>query len=171
MIYFVYAAICLVLIVAQTSLLPWLSMSSAYDLLIPFVVYLGLQRTVRESLPFVIFMGLTADSLSGSPFGLYLTVYFWFYIAVRAVTRLVQALDRPLIAATLVAASVLAENIIFMGALALGAPQRQLGTQSFGRIAIQAALAFVTGPLLILVFKNIRIWALQPTRAYKSKQA
>lgn len=159
MIYFFYTAICLVLTIAQTTIFSRLSMAGdCYDLLIPFIVYLGLQRPLRESLPFVISLGLIVGSLSGSPFGLYLTVYFWLYIAVKGVTLLVQAPDRLLIAATVVAASVLAENFIFMAALALPAPERQLGAHGFGSIAIQGLLAFFTGPLLILFFKNSREW-------------
>ncbi len=159
MIYFFYTAVCLALTIVQTTILPWVSVQGGgYDLLIPFIVYLGLQRQLRESLPFVIFLGLTVDSLSGSPFGLYLTVYFWLYIAVKGVTRLVQTPDRLLIAAVVVAAGVLAENFIFMGALALAAPERQMGPHTFGGIAILGLLAFFTGPLLILLFQKALQW-------------
>ena len=171
MIYFFYTGICLALTIAQTTLFSRLSMAGhCYDLLIPFIVYLGLQRPLRESLPFVISLGLIVGSLSGSPLGLYLTVYFWLYIAVKGVTLLVQAPDRLLIAAAVVAAGVLAENLIFMGAFAPPAPGLQLGAHSLGRIAIQGLLAFFTGPLLILFFKNSRQWVGNFMKTRKTEQ-
>jgi len=146
MIYFFYTTVCLALTIAQTAILPRLpAAGGCYDLLIPFIVYL-------------------------SPFGLYLTVYFWLFIAVKGVTGLVQTPDRLLIAAVVVAAGVLAENFIFMGALALAAPGRQLGTQTIGGIAIQGVVAFFTGPLLILFFQNAYQWMVDFFKTRKREQ-
>ena len=171
MIYFFYTAICLGLVIAQTAILSRLPMLGGfYDLLVPFIVYLGLLRPLRESLPFVIFLGLVVGSLSGSPFGLYLTVYFWLYIAVKGVTRLVQAPDRLLIAALVVGAAVLAENLIFMGALVMAGPDRQLGAHTFGGIAIQGLWAFFTGPLFILFYKNAQKWMGNVFRAFYARK-
>ena len=72
---------CLFLVILQTTIIPYLPLlDKFYDLLIPFIVYLGLSRPVRESLPFVLFLGFIMDNLSGGPFGLYLTTYFWLFV-------------------------------------------------------------------------------------------
>jgi len=71
--YFFNIATCLVLVILQTTVMPSLSLPGRfYDLMIPFVVYLGLSRPVREGLLFVCLIGFIMDNLSGSPFGLYL---------------------------------------------------------------------------------------------------
>ena len=41
----------------------WPLMNSFYDLLIPFVIYLGIARPARESLPFIIFLGFIMDNI------------------------------------------------------------------------------------------------------------
>ena len=72
--YFFNISVCLFLVILQTTVMPYLPLlDSFYDLLIPFIVFIGLSRPVRESLPFVFCLGFIMDNLSGSPFGLYLT--------------------------------------------------------------------------------------------------
>ncbi len=93
--YFFNSSVCLFLVILQTTVMPNLPLlDSFYDLLIPFVVFLGLFRPVRESLPFVFFLGFIMDNLSGSPFGLYLTAYFWLFIGVKGITKLLQVGNR-----------------------------------------------------------------------------
>ena len=83
MTYFLYTVVCLLVVVFQTTLPMHFAMfGGMYDLFLLFVIYLGFYRTIREGFPFVIFFGLAMDALSGGPFGLYLTGYFWLYISI-----------------------------------------------------------------------------------------
>ena len=67
---------------------------------------------MRESLPIIIILGLIMDQLSGSPFMLHVTAYFWVYISLRWITKVLQVGNRfrlPFI----VSVGVLIENFIF----------------------------------------------------------
>ncbi len=116
--YFFNIGACLFLVILQTTIMPYLPLlDKFYDLLIPFIVYLSLFRPVRESLPFVLFLGFIMDNLSGGPFGLYLTTYFWLYVGVKGITMFIQVGNRLLIIALIVANGVLFENLILLGAV------------------------------------------------------
>jgi rod shape-determining protein MreD len=96
--YFFNISACLFLVILQTTVMPYLPLlDKFYDLLIPFIIYLSLSRPVRESLPFVLFLGFIMDNLSGGPFGLYLTTYFWLYVGVKGITTFIQVGNRLVI--------------------------------------------------------------------------
>jgi rod shape-determining protein MreD len=151
--------ICLVLVILQTTVMPYLSMLDRfYDLLIPFIVYLSLSRPVREGLLFVCFLGFIMDNLSGSPFGLYLTSYFWLFIGVKGITQLLQVGKRVAIIAVIVAAGVLAENLIFLGSFALFSPEQQLADDAVKIVAGQILWALLTGSVFLIIFRNTHNW-------------
>jgi rod shape-determining protein MreD len=139
----------------QTTVLPYFSLFERfYDLLIPFVVYLGLYRPVRESLPFIFFIGFIMDNLSGGPFGLYLTTYFWFYIGIIGITRLLQVGNRLFVLMIIVAAGVLAENLIVLGTIALFVKEHQYSGDAARIITIKVLWAVCTAPFLLMLVKN-----------------
>ena len=143
--------------ILQTTVMPYLPLlDSFYDLLIPFVVFLGLSRPVRESLPFVFFMGFIMDNLSGSPFGLYLTAYFWLFIGVKGITKLLQVRNRLFIITLIVAAGVLIENLIFLGTLTILGPDQQLSGNAARTVTIQVLWAIWTGPIFFVVLKDVQ---------------
>ncbi|MBT8370913.1 MAG: hypothetical protein KJO34_08120 [Deltaproteobacteria bacterium] len=147
---------CLFLVILQTTVMPYLPLFDRfYDLLIPFIIYLGLVRPIRESLPFVFFLGFIMDNLSGSPFGLFITTYFWFFVAVKGVTKLIQVTERLVVIMLIVAAGVLVENLIFLGAFVMFGPDDHLSGNAAKVIATQVLWAICTGPLLLMVFKNL----------------
>ncbi len=83
MIYFIYIAVCLGMIILQTSVMPYVPLFHRfYDLVALFIIYLGLYRPVRESVLLIVFVSVVMDTLSGGPFGLYLTTYGWIYVGV-----------------------------------------------------------------------------------------
>jgi rod shape-determining protein MreD len=125
-----------------------------YDLLIPFIVYLSLSRLVRESLPFVLFLGFIMDNLSGGPFGLYLTTYFWLYVGVKGITAFIQVGNRLLIITFIVASGVLFENLILLGAFAILGSRQQFAGGALEIVAVQVLWAVFTGSLLLLFFRN-----------------
>ena len=157
--YFFNISACLVLVILQTTVMPYLPLlDSFYDPLIPFIVFLGLSRPIRESLPFVFFLGFIMDNLSGGPFGLYLTAYVWVFVGVKGITRLVQVGNRLFVIMLIVASGVLVENLIFVGTLTVLGPDRHLGSNAAKMVTIQVLWAVWTGPLFLMVFRNLQSW-------------
>jgi cell shape-determining protein MreD len=154
--YFFNISVCLFLLILQTAIVPVLPLLDRfYDLMIPFVVYLGLSRPVRESLIFVFLLGLVMDNLSGSPVGLYLTTYFWLFVGVKGLTKVLQVGNRLFIIMLIVAAGVLIENLIFLGTLTILGPDQQLADNAARSVTVQVLWAVWTGPIFLLIFRNI----------------
>jgi len=165
-------AICLVLVILQTTVMPYFSLLDRfYDLLIPFIVYLGLSRPVREGLLFVCFLGFLMDSLSGSPFGLYLTCYFWLFSGVKGITQLLQVGKRVFIITFIVASGVLAENLIFLGSFAIFSPELQFAGGALKNVAIQVMWALFTGAVFLIIFRNTHIWLDTGFRAFWARRS
>ena len=155
--YFFNISACLFLVILQTTVMSYLPLlNHFYDLLIPFIVYLGLSRPVRESLPFIFFLGFIMDNLSGTPFGLYLTAYFWLFAGVKGITQLIQVGDRLFIMTLIVAVGVLIENLIFLGTLTILGPDQQPPGDATRAITIEVIWAIWTGPLLLVVFRKLQ---------------
>ena len=146
---------CLFLVILQTTVMPYMPLLNRfYDLLIPFIVYLGLSRPVRESLPFVLFLGFIMDNLSGGPFGLYLTTYFWLYLGVKGITMFIQVGNRLIIVTMVIASGVLFENLILLGSFAILKNRPQFAGNAIEIVAAQILWAIFTGALFLLFFRN-----------------
>jgi rod shape-determining protein MreD len=159
MIYFFNISACLFLVILQTTIMPYLPLlDKFYDLLIPFIVHLSLSRPVRESLPFVLFLGFIMDNLSGGPFGLYMTTYFWLYVGVKGITTFIQVGNRLLIITLIVAGGVLFENLILLGAFAVLGPRQQFAGDVLEIVTAQVLWAIFTGFLFLLFFRNSQSW-------------
>jgi cell shape-determining protein MreD len=159
--YGIFIGTCLSLIILQTTILPYFSVfHGIYDLLIPFVIFICIYLPLRESLPFVLILGLVMDNLSGSPFGLYLTFYFWLLVGVRWIIRFLRVGNNFLLSLVTVVA-VLIENILIIGTFALSGSDWQLPADIFRNIALQFFWAIVTVPLflfcLLTLLKRFRI--------------
>lgn len=153
--YFFNISACLFLVMLQTTIMPYLPLlNKFYDLLIPFIVYLSLSRPIRESLPFVLFLGFIMDNLTGGPFGLYLTTYFWLYVGVKGITTFIQVGNRLLIITLIVAGGVLFENLILLGAFAILGSRQQFAGDALKIVIVQVLWATFTGALLLLFFRN-----------------
>lgn len=154
--YFFNISASLFLLILQTVVVPVLPLLNGfYDLMIPFVVYLGLSGSMRESLPFVFFLGIIMDNLSGSPVGLYLTTYFWLFIGVRGICKLLQVGNRLFIIMLIVAAGVLIENLIFLGTLTILGPDQQIAGDAAKTVTLQVLWAIWTGPVFLMILRNI----------------
>ena len=163
--------ICLVLVILQTTVMPYLSvLDRFYDLLIPFIVYLGLFRPIREGLLFVCFLGFIMDNLSGGPFGLYLTSYFWLFIGVKGITQLLQVGKRVFIITFIVAAGVLAENLIFLGFFAIFSPGQQVGGDAVKIVTFQILWALLTGSVFLIIFRSTHNWLDAGFRAFCARK-
>ena len=145
-----YIGTCLFLILIQTTIVPYFTaFNEIYDLLIPFVIFICICLPVRESLPFVLILGLIMDNLSGSPFGLYLTFYFWLLGGVRLILKFLRVSNKFLLSLVVVAA-VLIQNLIVIGTFALSGPDWQLPADTFKNMALPIIWALLTGPLFLL---------------------
>jgi cell shape-determining protein MreD len=130
------------------------AIGGVYDLLIPFVIFLSICLPVRECLPFILVLGFIVDNLSGSPFGLYLTFYFWLFMGMRWIIKYLRAGNKFFLSLVVIAA-VLIENILVMGTFAFFGPIGQLPDEAFKNIAHQIFWALVTGPLFLLSLLTI----------------
>ncbi len=153
MTYFLYFFICLGLMLLQTSVLPSFGMfDNFYDLIIAFVVYLGVFRPVRESMPVIVFLGFVMDTVSGGPFGLYLTSYLWLYGGLKWIIRYLHVGNSVLVL-FVVSAAVAVENVFYMGTVFLAGPEGRLSAHAVRILVIQLAWATITGPFF-LTFLN-----------------
>ncbi len=150
--YCFHISACLCLIIFQTTILPCLSLSNTfYDLLALYIVYMGLFFSVREGIPVALITGSVMDSLSGGPFGLYLTAYLWLFIGVRQLTKFFHVSNYILLP-FVVAAAVLIENVILFGTFAMLEPGMQFSLSAINSVAMQVVWAICTGPFIILFY-------------------
>ncbi len=126
MIYGFYLFICLILIILQTTIFPSIPvLDSFFDLIVSFIIYLGLYRSVRESVPVAIVLGILMDNLSGSPFMLYI----------------------------IISSGVLLENLIFILTLTFLESGPQAPVFLAGAFVAQMLWAICIGPFLVLGYK------------------
>ncbi|HUV50246.1 MAG TPA: hypothetical protein VMW78_04420 [Anaerolineae bacterium] len=109
---------------------------------------MGLFFSVREGMPVVLIMGLAMDSLSGGPFGVYLTTYFWLFIGARQLIKFFRVTNYILLP-FVVTAAVLIETIILLGTFAMLEPGMQFSSSIINTAVIQVVLAICTGPFII----------------------
>ena len=151
----IYFFICLGFIILQTTLFPLVAwLDGFYDLLIPFVIYLGLFRPLKEGLPVVFFVGLTMDTLSGGAFGMYSTTYFWLYGAIAWLIGFLH-FKNNLLLPFVVVVGVFLENMVFLGTIKLGHPAGALPGGIFRTVSVQLLWALFTGPLLLLLIRAV----------------
>ena len=144
-----YIGTCLFLIIVQTTLLAYFNVfAGMYDLLIPFVIFLSICLPLRESLPFILILGLIMDNISGSPFGLYLTFYFWLLVGVRWVLMFFRASNKLFLSLVVVVA-VLIQNGLIIGTFGFAGPGWQIPAAALKNMSAQFLWALATGPLFL----------------------
>lgn len=149
MIYCFHIFVCLCLIIFQTTVLPCFPLfNTFYDLSALYIVYMGLFFSVREGMPVVIIIGLAMDSLSGSPFGVYLTTYFWLFIGVRQLIKFFRVSNYILLP-FVVTTAVLIEDVILFGTVAMLETGMQFSSSIINTVAMQVVWAICTGPFII----------------------
>ncbi len=153
MIYCFYIGVCLCLVILQTAVLPHIPLlATFYDLIVAFIIYLGLYRPLRDGLLLALFLGFIMDNLSGSPFGIYLTTYCWLLISVKWITTIIQVGNRVLLS-VVVAAGILIENAVFLSIFMMQGDDSTLPAGALRTVIIQVIWALFTGPLMLLFFK------------------
>lgn len=152
MTYCFHIVICLGLIVVQTTVMPYIPLFDRfYDLLSPFVIYLSIFRSNRESLVIIFLFGFFMDIISGGPFGLYITAYVWLFIGVRWAITFLHVGDSMLLP-FVVALGVLMENFIFVVTSAMFEQSSRVSEAMVSTIIVQVLWAIFTGPLFLMFF-------------------
>ena len=159
MIYLLHALMGLILIIFQTPVRPQIGfLAGIYDVLIAYVLFLGLFRPLKEALVVVLVFGFVMDSLCGGPFGLFLTTYFWVVLLARQITRFLHP-DNLVLRFFVVALGVIAQNGVYMGVAVV------LENLAFAPALIQQAAvtqllwALGTGFILVTIFRQChRVW-------------
>ena len=143
--------ISLLLILFQTTVPTVGGPGCLYDLLVPFVVYLGLQRNPRKALPVVILAGLAMDGISGDVFGVHLSAYLWMYVGVRWAIQFLHV-GNTILLPLLVTLGVAFKSVLvaFSAVVLASAPWPVEST--FPVVGVQILWGAATGPLLMIVF-------------------
>jgi len=146
-----YAIVSVALIIFQTIVRPGIPLLAGfYNPLTPFVVYLTLFRPARETVPVALSLGIIMDSLSGGPFGLYLTTYLWVFICIKWMVGYLRV-SNTLLLPLVIVAGVLIENLIFLSAIALLVPGSYLPREAPVKVSEQLLWAFFTGMVLVVL--------------------
>ncbi|OEU68355.1 MAG: hypothetical protein BBJ57_10385 [Desulfobacterales bacterium PC51MH44] len=152
MTYCFHICTCLCLVIIQTTVMPCFPLFDRfYDLLTPFVIYLSIFRSNRESIPVILFCGFVMDNLSGGPFGLYLTTYLWLFIGLRWIITFLHVGD-SLLLPFVVAAGVLIQNFIFIGTIVMFKLGSWFSSTAIRTVAVQFGWAIFTGPIFLAFF-------------------
>lgn len=145
------------LIVLQTAFLPYLIGGlTFFDLVVPFMIYLGLYRPMQDGLLLAIICGFLMDGLSGGPWGSYLVTYIWLVVGVRGVANFLRV-NNLLLRLLIVPAAIAMENVIGIGAAFL------LQKEIFNFVRILPGLFFqmlwatISGPVLLWLFDIVVI--------------
>lgn len=155
MTYFFHTCACLCLVIIQTTIIPCFSLFDSFmDLSAIFIIFLSLFRNAREGIPVVFLLGFVMDSISGSPLGMYVTIYLWLFICVKWVIKYLHVENYVLLLFVIVA-GVLIENVILLGTVALLAPASHFSADVFKTVAMQILWAVCIGPIMILFYNYI----------------
>ena len=92
MIVLFYPLLTLVLVILQTTLVPEIRFfTHCFDLLIINVLYVSLFSSSAFLVIYMIVLGWIMDSLSGAPFGFYISCYVWIYAFVQILRHVIHA--------------------------------------------------------------------------------
>lgn len=145
------------LVVFQTTIKPhsFILFSGFYDLLIPFVIHVGIFRSVQEGIPVIFAFGLIMDSFTGGIFGLYTSVYFWLLVCVKWTMQIFH-IKNTFVLLFIVAFGVLLENLILLTAGAAFQARSFLPPEAVRPLIIQLLWAVGTGSIFLLIFKGLQ---------------
>lgn len=149
--------VCVAVIILQTAIFPHFRLlHQTYDLVVPFVIYLGLCRPVGESLVGLLLAGMLMDGLSGGAFGLYITAYLWIYIGAIWMIRYLHLVNRILLP-LVVACGVLFQNLVFFSGAALADAPIVINSATLSALMVQLLLAIATGPFILLFLRRAHL--------------
>lgn len=170
MIYGYHLIVCLFLIIFQTTLLAVGGPVYLYDLLVPFVVYLGVQCLPREALPVLVLAGLAMDGISGGVFGVHLSAYLWMYVGVRWAIQFLHV-GNVILLPFLVTAGVAFKSLVvsFSAVVLASAPWPVEAV--FPVVSGQVLWGALTGPFLMLFFMRGRKFVHRARKSFFAEKA
>lgn len=127
-----------------------------FNLMSLFMVYLVLYRPNQEIIIFVVLTGILMDSVSGSPFGLYMTTYIWLSLGIKWTLKYLHKGNAILIP-MIISGVILAENLIIMSVMALIEKNIYFHSENFRSIIIQLLCGVIIGPFLIYLIKDLQV--------------
>ncbi|MDX9785150.1 MAG: hypothetical protein RBT11_00080 [Desulfobacterales bacterium] len=143
------------LVIFQTALVPKLPLiDNCFDLLLPFVIYQGVFRPVREGLVLVVVVGLLMDRLSGAPIGLLAIIYLWIWVGIRWGVRFFHVGNYYLVP-FFVTLAVLLENALFAMAHILFAGEANYSMVAGGTVLGQVGWAIISAPLFMMLLNAV----------------
>ncbi|MBW2037492.1 MAG: rod shape-determining protein MreD, partial [Deltaproteobacteria bacterium] len=108
----IYTIFGLGIIVGQTTILGLpVFHGISYDVLIPFVIFLGLDLPERQAGILILMIGFVMDVVSGGIFGLYMTVYLWTFFLIKGAVSYFDVKDLAF-RSMVIAVCILAENLV-----------------------------------------------------------
>ena len=156
--YIVYLILGLLLMGLHTAILSdFPEILSFYDILIPFVVYLSLFRSLSAGLLVVVVIGYFMDMVSGSPNGIYMAVFMIIFLMFRNITAYFHA-QETLLFTICTAVGVFVENLIFCLLLLLGQADLQILINALQLLIVQLIWVLLTAPLIYRVFAALFVW-------------
>ena len=154
--YLFYIVTFICLMTLQTTVFPFFSMfRNFYDLGVPFVIYIGMFRSIREGILVILFLGLLRDGLSGGQFGLYVTVYLWLFLGASFIVRVCHERNR-IIMFLIVVMGVVIGNFILFTITAMLEPATGRCYLFLKTISKQIIWAVFTGQLFLVVFLRVQ---------------
>ncbi len=142
--------VCLFLIIFQTTMLAG-APAYLYDLLGPFMVYLGVHRRPREAIPILVLAGLAMDGISGGVFGVHLTAYLWIYVGVRWAIQFLHV-GNVILLPLLVTVGVAFESLVVAFSAVVLASSTWPVDSMLSVVSGQVLWGALTGPFLMLFF-------------------
>ncbi|MBI9089753.1 MAG: rod shape-determining protein MreD [Desulfobacterium sp.] len=153
--FFFYFGISLALTIVQTSILPGFSVfSQSFDLLFVIVLSLSLRFSHPAIGVAVFLLGCAMDSVSGGPFGLYISAYVWIYILVRSLKSLVH-LENIVFLICMSAVAVVVENAFLVFTFVVGKGAQAVCPRDLVFMVKQTVLALILVPLLVLAVDQL----------------
>jgi hypothetical protein len=151
MIYGYLLIVGLLMIILQTTLLVGGGPACLYDLMAPFVVFLGVYHRCRVAVPVLILGGLAMDGLSGGVFGVHLSVYLWMYAGVRSAIQFLHV-GNVILLPMLVLLGVAFESLAVAFSAVVLASAAWPVEAIFSVVPGQIIWGLLTGPLLMILF-------------------
>lgn len=149
----------LFLIILQTTVLPEISLvGNSFDLVIINILYLSLVFSNPWVLAGVAAIGCIMDSLSGSPFGLFVSSYIWIFILIQLMKPVFFSRSIFFLPAVTVF-SVLLEYAFLVLSVFISSGAGGVMSLNYSLMMEQLAWAVVLVPLAVkLVFVSGRYW-------------
>ena len=145
-----YTLVSILLLLVQTAFLPQIPMRPLFDLLIVQVVFTALSLPGVKGGVVILMTGILADGLSGSPFGLYITTYFWLFFSIQIATQVLHVYSRILIYLAILA-GIFIENLVALLALSVAGANTSTLVWAMERGGVQLLWGCFLGPCVYLL--------------------